>query len=321
MKKLISIGEALIDFIPSKVNCEFKEVPSFERACGGAPSNVAAVYSLLGGKSEIITQLGNDGFGEYIIYTLKKAGVDTSHIMRTNKANTALAFVSLKDDGSREFTFYRKPSADMLLEPEQIEPEWFKDCGVLHFCSVDLIDAPVKKAHVKAIEEAKKAGAYISFDPNIRLPLWDGAEECKKTVREFLKYADILKISDEELEFITGETDINTASKKLFDGGAKAVLYSLGKEGSMLITPNFTVKAENYPVKAVDTTGAGDAVIGAFLFKLIESGKAIEEISSDEMQGLLKYANAYSNHSVCGHGAITSYGRADDIEEFIKKFN
>ena len=133
MKKLLAIGEALIDFIPAQRDCLLKEVEQFTRVCGGAPANVAAAAAKLGGDSSLISQLGRDAFGDYIVDTLADAGVDTSKICRTDRANTALAFVSLKADGNRDFSFYRKPSADMLLEPEQLEEAWFANTGVLHF--------------------------------------------------------------------------------------------------------------------------------------------------------------------------------------------
>lgn len=320
MKKLISIGEALIDFIPSKTGCALKEVPSFKRVCGGAPTNVAAVFAKLGGKAKIITQLGNDAFGDYIVDTVNSVGVDTSSIQRTDKANTALAFVSLKDDGNRDFSFYRKPSADMLLDEKQIEATWFENCGVLHFCSVDLIDAPVKQAHIKAIEYAKNNGALISFDPNIRLPLWDSATDCQRTVREFLKYADIVKISDEELEFITGKTDIFGASQELFENGVKIIIYSMGKDGAMAITPRHGVKVQNCDIKVVDTTGAGDSIAGAFLYKLLSLDlDNIVEIDEESLKDCLYFANCYSNYSVCKNGAIASYATMKEIVDFIDK--
>ncbi len=204
MKKIITIGEALIDFIPNKKGCSLKEVVGFERVAGGAPANVAAVVSKLGGKSNFISQLGEDAFGDYIIDELNKVNVDTSYVLRTNKANTGLAFVSLKEDGNRDFSFYRNPSADMLLNESEINKEWFNDCHSLHFCSVDLIDCPMKEAHKKAIDCAIDNNSIISFDPNVRLPLWNSEDECRKAILEFLPFAHIVKISDEELEFITG---------------------------------------------------------------------------------------------------------------------
>ena len=156
MKKVISIGEALIDFIPHEKGAALKDVSNFLRVAGGAALNVAAAVSKLGGKSQMITKLGIDGFGDHILEEVKPLGVDVSKVLRTKEANTALAFVSLKEDGERDFSFYRNPSADMLLNASEIEEEVFTEGGILHFCSVSLIDAPIKDAHRKAIEFAKK---------------------------------------------------------------------------------------------------------------------------------------------------------------------
>ncbi len=186
MKKLVAIGEALIDFIPTEKGCSLGEVDTFHPVTGGAPANVCGAYTKLGGTSEMITQLGNDAFGDKIEKDLKGFGIQTEHIIRTDEANTCLAFVSLMEDGNREFSFYRKPSADMLLQKQDINEKWFENSFALHFCSVSLGKYPMKYAHKTAIEYAKKAGAIISFDPNIRLPLWNDHKALKNTVLEFL---------------------------------------------------------------------------------------------------------------------------------------
>ena len=147
---LFSIGEALIDMIPSRVGCSFDEVPSFSPRTGGAPANVCAAFARLGGKSAFLSQLGDDPFGHKIARELEACGIDLSHLAFTDKANTALAFVSLEEDGSRTFSFYRKPSADLLYSPEQIDPAWFADAFALHFCSVSLADSPMRYAHLAA---------------------------------------------------------------------------------------------------------------------------------------------------------------------------
>lgn len=151
---LFSIGEALIDMIPSRVGCTFDEVPSFSPRTGGAPANVCAAFARLGGASSFLTQLGDDPFGHKIARELEACGIDLSHLVFTDKANTALAFVSLEEDGNRTFSFYRKPSADLLYAPEQIDLAWFRDAFALHFCSVSLVDSPMRHAHLAAIGAA-----------------------------------------------------------------------------------------------------------------------------------------------------------------------
>lgn len=322
MKQVLAIGEALIDFIPAQRDCLLKEVEQFTRVCGGAPANVAAVAARLGGQSRIITQLGNDAFGDYIVDTLAAVGVDTSCICRTDKANTALAFVSLKADGNREFSFYRKPSADMLLEPEQLKMEWFQNAGILHFCSVALVDAPMQQTHRTAIQFARENGALISFDPNIRLPLWESAQECQERVREFLPYADIVKLSDEELEFVTEKNDIAAAAESLFAIGCQVILYSMGKQGAMLLTPQGNCTVGNPDVTVKDTTGAGDAIIGSLLYCMAAhdiTKESLEKISLEQWQDWLEFAVYYANYSVMGSGAIASYPERDTFLTWMQQ--
>ena len=260
---LFAIGEALIDFIPAQTGCAFEEVTAFSPKSGGAPANVCGAFTILGGSSKFITQLGDDPFGRKIAGDLARAGIDTSIVSFTDKANTALAFVSLENDGNRTFSFYRKPSADMLFSAEQVKEEWFEDAYALHFCSVSLGDFPMKDAHKKAIAYARQKGAMISFDPNLRFPLWNDKKALHDTVNEFIPMADIVKISDEELGFITGESDIKAALPKLFTGNVKLVIYTCGSEGAYAFTKNAQAFAESEKVKAVDTTGAGDGRRGS----------------------------------------------------------
>ncbi len=320
MKKLVAIGEALIDFIPTEKGCSLGEVDTFHPVTGGAPANVCGAYTKLGGTSEMITQLGNDAFGDKIEKDLKGFGIQTEHIIRTDEANTCLAFVSLMEDGNREFSFYRKPSADMLLQKQDINEKWFENSFALHFCSVSLGEYPMKYAHKTAIEYAKKAGAIISFDPNIRLPLWNDHKALKNTVLEFLPYADILKISDEELEFITGYQTIEQAKEILFQGNVKVVIFTKGAEGAEVYTNHMKATSEGKKVKALDTTGAGDAFIGSFLYQLSADGMTAETLSDLSEQKAVEYmnfSNAYCAYSVQGKGAIASYATMEDMKKMM----
>lgn len=317
MKEVIAIGEALIDFIPEQTECRLKEVASFEKRCGGAPANVCCAVGKLGGRARMITKLGKDPFGDYIVDELQNCHVDVSSVLRTEQANTALAFVSLQKDGNRDFSFYRKPSADMLLSEAEIREEWFQEAGILHFCSVDLIDAPVREAHKRAIALAKKQGAIISFDPNIRLMLWEDAQQCKETVLEFLPLADIVKISDEEIEFILGTTDVDKAAEQLLKT-ASMLLYSMGKDGAVLYRKNGKIQVPGEKVKAIDTTGAGDAVIGSFLYKIQEvctDYRELDKIPDELCKKAIQFANRYAALSVQRKGAAASYPTREQMEQ------
>lgn len=319
MARIFTIGEALIDFISEQSGVELKKVNSFQKAPGGAPANVSAAVSILGGKSCFIGKLGQDAFGDFLVETLKNAGVGTDYIFRTNKANTALAFVSLKEDGERDFSFYRNPSADMLLEESEICSNWFKEGDILHFCSVSLIDAPVRKAHIAAIEAVKKAKGFISFDPNIRLPLWQNHEEYKNIIREFIKYVDILKVSEDELEFITEINDEQKGIRWLLSFDIKVLLITRGSSGASAYCGGYEVNVEGFKVKAVDTTGAGDSFIGAFLYQISSNNIDINNILYKDIKDILKFSNAVAALTTMNKGAISALPSLRTVENFTNK--
>ena len=308
--RLLAIGEALIDFIPDQKGCAFDEVTAFSPKLGGAPANVCGAYAKLGGRARLLTQLGDDPFGHKIIQELAGDGVDTSCISLTTQANTALAFVSLGADGNRTFSFYRKPSADMLYSAGQILDAYFDEAYALHFCSVSLGDFPMREAHEAAIQIAQKRGILISFDPNLRFQLWEDPEALKRTVWEFIPRAHILKVSDEELEFLTGETDIRKALPQLFTGDVQLVVYTCGGGGAYAYTRRAEAYAPARKVKALDTTGAGDGFIGSFLWKLGECGgcrERLQELSREVLAECLTFSNEFCGRSVTAYGAIASY--------------
>lgn len=316
MNKLLSIGEALIDMIPEQVNVGISEVKQFQPIVGGAPANVCGAFVKLGGAAEMITQLGDDPFGDKIVAEFERFGIGKQYVKRTDKANTALAFVALKEDGNREFSFYRRPSADMLLCAEDIKEEWFEKEYALHFCSVSLGDFPMKEAHRQAITYAQKAGLLISFDPNLRKPLWSSEETLYRTVHEFIPSAHILKISDEELEFLTGKTEITDVLEKLFVGNVEMVIYTKGSDGAECYTKKAKAFAPCEKVKAVDTTGAGDGFIGSFLYQLYAgeiTAENIAEVSAEQMERFLTFSNRFCGYSVQRKGAIASYPVKEEI--------
>ena len=221
----------------------------------------------------------------------------------------------------REFSFYRNPGADMLYSPDDLENTMFEDAYALHFCSVSLGDFPMKEAHKKAIDCAIDNNSIISFDPNVRLPLWNSEDECRKAILEFLPFAHIVKISDEELEFITGFNNIEDAKEVLFNGSVKMVIFTKGKDGAEIYTKDKVVSIEGNVVEVVDTTGAGDSFIGAFLFKLLENEvdlEGIDKLSCDTIRDYLLFANHYAAYSTTKKGAIASYANLEEIQEYIK---
>lgn len=317
MKQLLAIGEALIDFIPEETGKALKDVCGFRPAVGGAPANVCGAYVKLGGEAALVTQLGDDPFGDKIVEEFRACGIGCDYVQRTKEANTSLAFVALKDDGNREFSFYRKPGADMLLKPEDVKAEWFDGAYGLHFCSVSLGNYPMREAHKKAIQCALDKGLLVSFDPNLRTQLWDDLDELRQAVRSFAPLSHVLKISDEELEFITGCKEIEAALPKLLIGNTRLVIYTKGAGGAECYTASAKAGAAGQRVQAVDTTGAGDGFIGAFLHCLSADGVSAEGLKSlkpEQMEGYLDFANRFCAKSVTKHGAIASYPTLEEME-------
>ena len=307
---LFAIGEALIDFLPEQSGVSFARVGSFLPQVGGRPANVCGAFSRLGGKSRMITQLGRDPFGEKICARLETHGIDTSRITFTEEANTALAFVSLDKNGERTFAFYRKPSADMLYRPDMIQPEWFGDVFALHFCSVALAADSMSLAHEKAIDLVQKAGGLVSFDPNLRFPLWEDREKLRRAVRRFLPMAHILKISREELEFITGTADTARSLDRLFTGNVRLVAITAGDGPACLYTRRAKACRPAVKVEAVDTTGAGDGFIGSLLYSLHKAGITPENIDSltrRRLEKMLDFSLRFCAECVQKKGAIASY--------------
>lgn len=206
----------------------------------------------------------------------------------------------------------------MLMQPELVKKEWFTDAFALHFCSVSLGDFPMKRAHEKAIAYAKEAGNIISFDPNLRLALWENEEELREAVLAFLPMANILKISDEEIAFLTGKTSVEDAWEQLFVGDVQMVIYTKGADGAECYTRTNRAEAAGCKVKATDTTGAGDAFIGSFLYQLAADGVSAENlsaVSAEDMEKYMTFSNRYCAKSVQKTGAIASYPTLDEMME------
>jgi len=310
MGKLYTIGELLIDFTPTEHDSLPTEVELFTKNAGGAPANVAAACAKLGQEAALLTQVGQDAFGDFLVDTVRRAGVDTNYIMQTNEGETSLAFVSLMKDGNREFLFYRRHAADLLYSKEQLPANLLTAMDILHFCSVNLVESPMKEAHIALIEQAHQAESLVSFDPNVRLPLWQDDKACRQTILEFIPKAHIVKLSEEELLFLTAIADEEKAVHTLFQGKVQVLIITRGAEGASLYTRKLHVRVPADMVHTIDTTGAGDAFIGAvlsiFLNQQITVGKLIDFCEQYAVP-LLTFANRYAGASTEKHGAIASY--------------
>jgi fructokinase len=313
MSKLIAIGELLIDFIPQQKGKKLKDVTGFDRVAGGAPANVCACVSKLGEKGVLLTQVGKDAFGDYLIDTLDQSGVNIAHIRQTTDALTALAFVSLDQKGERDFSFYRNPSADMLYRKEFIDTSLFQQDDILHFCSVDLIDSPMKEAHRHAIDLAHQHQMIVSFDPNLRFPLWNDLELYKKTIQEFIPLAHLLKISHDELEFITGTNKRHQSIDFLFQGNVTVVIITEGPVGATVYTKEHFFFVQSIKTNVVDTTGAGDAFIGTVIAELLRKKTNLCTLKNDVNEEIISFAHQVSSHVISRYGAIPSMPNRNEL--------
>lgn len=315
MKHLVSMGELLIDFMPLEKSTRLENVKHFIKMAGGAPANVCACYAKLGGDAYFMGQVGDDPFGHYLKETLTKYEVKTEYLTFTKKAKTALAFVSIDDTGERDFMFYRDPSADQLYEPDQLNMEVL-DQALLHFCSVGLKDYPLKKAHIEAIKYVKKHQGFISFDPNLRFALWNDAIELKETVLNFIPYAHLIKVTEEELIFLTDSNHMYQAAHSLFVGNVNLVLVTQGSKGATLFTRSNEYFVPSFEVESIDTTGAGDAFIGAFLYQLMKYGNF-----TVDYEEALRFAHATAAIVVSKKGSMESLPTLHDVIRFLSKHN
>ncbi|XP_044500445.1 probable fructokinase-4 [Mangifera indica] len=314
---IVSFGEMLIDFVPTVSGVSLSEAPGFLKAPGGAPANVAIAVARLGGKAAFVGKLGDDEFGHMLAGILKENGVSGDGINFDQGARTALAFVTLRADGEREFMFYRNPSADMLLRPDELNLELIKSAKVFHYGSISLIVEPCRSAHLKAMEVAKDAGALLSYDPNLRLPLWPSPEEARTQILSIWDMAEVIKVSDVELEFLTGSDKIDDESAlSLWHPNLKLLLVTLGEKGCRYYTKGFKGAVEAFHVNTVDTTGAGDAFVGALLCKIVDDHSLLEDEA--RLREVLKYANACGAITTTKKGAIPALPREADVLSLIK---
>ncbi|MFC3884087.1 aminoimidazole riboside kinase [Bacillus songklensis] len=315
MKKgIISLGEALIDFIPlDETNLTYQKSP------GGAPANVAVGVARLGIKSTFLGKVGDDVLGRFLKDTLDNFGVRTDSMPLTNEARTGAVFVTLSETGERSFDFYINPSADRFLNEEDVKEEMFTEHKILHFGSISMISEPSKSATRKAVKLAKKHDMIVSYDPNLRLGLWDSEEQARETIISMLPYADILKISEEELEFLTGEADIPKGVEALKPYNIPLTLITLGAEGSYVLTKQGMARVPALKINTVDTTGAGDAFVSGILYSLNEYDKAMEEITVEEAEQTARFASVSGALAASTKGAMTALPTLSEVQDILTK--
>lgn len=292
MKKIICIGELLIDFICKDIDSDLIKGENFIKKAGGAPANVAATISKLGGEAYFAGKVGEDSFGHFLKKTLDDVAVDTSMLILDKNSNTTLAFVSLQNNGERDFIFNR--GADELYKYEELSEEELKNAKIVHFGSATaLLGGPLRETYYKAIDLAKEENIFVSFDPNYRVDLWEGRiDEFIEVSKDFISKADFVKVSDEELEIISGTDDMDKAIDSFHELGVKIVTVTLGKKGTLVSTKTKRTLVGSIEIKAVDSTGAGDAFTGAVLYKISELEDKVNLIEDfEKLKEIISFGN------------------------------
>lgn len=306
-----ALGECLIDFVgdsshPGKLRLEGN--------AGGAPANVLACLSRLGKKTAFIGKVGADGFGRFLFEELKKAGIDVANMIFTDKHPTTVAVVTLDETGNRSFGFYRERTADVMLDKSETNFSVIGESRVFHFGSVSMTAQPSRGATLSAAEYANAHGVLVSYDPNLRESLWQSLDEAREVILQGMAFADIVKVSGEELEFLTGEADVSAGLELLYERyKPQLIAVTLGAQGCVCRCAAGQVKSLAYDVPCVDTTGAGDSFLGALLYGVLNLGRRLDCIELSELEGLLDFANACGSLTTTRKGAIPAMPALEEI--------
>ena len=313
---VIALGELLIDFT---MNGQSEQGNNMFEACpGGAPCNVLALLNKMGKKTAFIGKVGKDQFGTLLRDTITEAGIDASNLMVDENVNTTLAFVHTFPDGDREFSCYRNPGADMMLTADEVNPEVVKDTKVFHFGTLSMTHEGVREATKKAVETAKANGCLVSFDPNLRPPLWSSLDLAKEQMEYGFGKCDILKISDNEIQFVSGKEDYDEGIAYLQETyNIPLILLTMGKDGSRAYYKGMRVERPGFSVKAIETTGAGDTFCGSSLNYLVDHD--FENLTEEQLGEMLTFANAAAALVTTKKGAIKAMPVKEEVLELIQK--
>ncbi len=310
---VVCFGELLIDFVALETGVEVGDASGFLKAPGGAPANVAVATARLGHPSAFLGQVGDDPFGHFLADLLEAEGVDIRGLKFSTAARTALAFVSVKPDGERDFVFYRHPSADMLMRPEDVALEVLRGKRIFHFGSITMIGEPSRSATLMAAQNAHANNLLISYDPNLRLSLWPSADAARTGMLTGLNYAHLVKVSDDELKFLTGTDRVDA----LWREQTQIIVVTHGARGATAYTVHTRKEQYHVPgfsVPTVDTTGAGDGFVAGMLVGILERWP--DYLS--HMPEILRFANAVGALSTTSRGAIPALPSRQTVDAFMR---
>ncbi len=320
MPRALCIGELLIDFVSTTVDVTLAEAPGFAKAAGGATANVAVGLAKLGVDSGFIGKIGDDPFGDFLRETLEQNRVDAAHLISETGRRTTLAFIATRLDGAKDIFFYRNPGADILLRPDEIDAAYVQSAEVFHYGSCSLSHQPVRDATLRAIQYAKASDAFISYDPNLRLMMWDTPEEAKRWIWEVMPYANVVKAADEEWEFITDTPELESGSERILETGVELVIVTLGEYGCYYNNGAHQGYVDGFKVEVVDPLGAGDGFVAAMLTQIMRSaggGGELPKLDDNQLQEIMRYANAAGALTTQKIGVIPALPRTSEIETFL----
>lgn len=316
---VVALGELLIDFTENGLSEQGN--PLLEANPGGAPCNVLSMLQKLGDKTAFIGKVGNDGFGHLLTKAVQEQGIDTTGLVYDNDVHTTLALVLKKENGGRDFAFYRNPGADMNLKEEEVNESLIASSSIFHFGTLSLTDESVKMATQKAVKAAKENGLTITFDPNLREPLWRSLEEAHEQVAWGLQQADVVKISDNEITWFTGmdNYDEGIAFLQKEYPNLKLICLSMGGDGSKAVYRDIHVAYPAFLQEAtIETTGAGDTFCACMIHTVLENG--IDHLDEEKLKEMLKFANAAASLVTTKKGALRVMPTKEEVETFIENF-
>ena len=317
MYDVVALGELLIDF--ASKSTDDAGYPTMAANPGGAPGNFLAALNAYGAKTAFLGKVGDDAFGHLLLGTMEKAGIGIDGIVVDPTVFTTLAFVTFDDKGDRSFSFARKPGADTQLRWEEVDKSIIDQAAVFHFGTLSLTGEPVRTTTQKAVAYAKAQGKLITYDPNLRKPLWDSEEEAREQILWGLYQADVVKISDEEVEFLWGCTPEEGADKLLTEYGVGLAMVTLGPDGCYLKTANAVCRAPGPKVKPIDTTGAGDIFGGSAVSRLLERGKSLDALTAEDLAYIGYFATTAASLSTEYSGGIPSIREKSLVLERMKE--
>lgn len=317
MPDIICLGEPIVDMVCPEPARDLVAALNFNKLAGGAPLNVAAAAAQLGASSGVICQTGRDHFGDFMRQSMEACGVETTGFLQHPDYATQLAFVALDEQGVPDFDFHVKRSADQMLEPSQLDRSYITSAKIFHFGTITLIDTPVRDATIQAVQWAAEAGLTISLDPNLRESLWPDLRQARKWFEWAISRCDFLKISKEEMEFVTGAGDLEKGAAALQQMGPELIAVTLGPEGAYAYVERYRGHIPGFAVQVADTVGCGDAFTAGVLVGLLESKTELSRLPGESVEDIMTFANAAAALTATDKGGIPAMPARQQVDQFL----